>query len=546
MKPEIKNDTVGTVIMRAVRHTPLQCTALVFAVEGAVAASLLPPLLLGNAVGQMAARKILPVTTALGYFGLLALAGVLEALRESMLTVFGQRMTHTLRSAMCKKLDRLPAKFFVGQQSGALASYFVGDVDAVEELFTSGIISMFADICRLCGILLVIFAENRGLAIILLFALPLVFVFTRAVQKQVLRAQVDNRAAAAKASAHVPQTVHCIRTIHTLRRETYMCRTYDKALDDGFTAMEKTNFYDACYSPVILLVNAAVVALVMLLSTADAPFLHGLFGMSVGTAVTVIAYISQVFTPLENIGMEIETIQSAMAGVKRINTFLAQPERIVCPHAAHGASAKAAVELQNVQFGYGDGEVLHNLSFAVHAGEHMTLTGRTGAGKSTVFKLLLGLYRPQKGCVLINGVDAADIPDTGRRAVVGYVEQKFYRIPGTVAQQITLFDECITPQKVRQAAQVVGLHETIEALPQGYDTPCTPGIFSQGQWQLLAIARAIAAQPQILLLDEITANLDAGTEQMVLAALQRAGQGRTVVSISHRLYRQTGGRSIAI
>ena len=457
-------------------------------------------------------------------------------------------MTHALRSAMCAKLDKLPAEAFVNQESGAAVSRFVGDVDTVEELFTSGIISMFADACRLCGILAVIFAENRGLALILLVVLPLLYLFTRVVQKRMLKAQLQNRAAVARASAHVPETLRCIRTIHTLRRENYMEKAYDEALDDSFAAVEKTNFYDACYSPVILIMNAAVVALVMLLSAAGSPEVRAFFGMSVGTAVAVIAYISQVFTPLESIGMEIETIQSAVAGVRRINGFLAQAERVptaeTAPQAVPGAPS---VELQNVHFGYeSDEEVLHGLSFAVQKGEQVTLTGRTGAGKSTIFKLLLGLYRPQQGKVMLNGVEAATLPDTARRPLVGYVEQSFRRVPGTVRDQITLFDAAITPQQAEGAARTVGLHDAIAALPEGYDTPCTPGIFSQGQWQLLSIARAIAAGPQILLLDEITANLDAGTEQTVLDALQRAGQDRTVVSISHRLYNRTGGRSIEI
>ena len=518
------------------------------AVKAGLPVAAMPPLVLGRVVDRLTARQVVPFALALGYFGLLALSGGLDSLRESLLTVFGQKMTHALRSAMCAKLDKLPAEAFVNQESGAAVSRFVGDVDTVEELFTSGIISMFADACRLCGILAVIFAENRGLALILLVVLPLLYLFTRVVQKRMLKAQLQNRAAVARASAHVPETLRCIRTIHTLRRENYMEKAYDEALDDSFAAVEKTNFYDACYSPVILIMNAAVVALVMLLSAAGSPEVRAFFGMSVGTAVAVIAYISQVFTPLESIGMEIETIQSAVAGVRRINGFLAQAERIptaeTAPQAVPGVPS---VELQNVHFGYeSDEEVLHGLSFAVQKGEQVTLTGRTGAGKSTIFKLLLGLYRPQQGKVMLNGVEAATLPDTARRPLVGYVEQSFRRVPGTVRDQITLFDAAITPQQAEDAARTVGLHDAIAALPEGYDTPCTPGIFSQGQWQLLSIARAIAAGPQILLLDEITANLDAGTEQTVLDALQRAGQNRTVVSISHRLYNRTGGRSIEI
>ena len=537
-----KNETVRSVVLGTVRRQPLLCTALVLAVAGAVAASLLPPLVLGRVVDRLTARQVVPFALALGYFGLLALSGGLDSLRESLLTVFGQKMTHALRSAMCAKLDKLPAEAFVNQESGAAVSRFVGDVDTVEELFTSGIISMFADACRLCGILAVIFAENRGLELILLAVLPLLYLFTRVVQKRMLKAQLQNRAAVARASAHVPETLRCIRTIHTLRRESYMAKAYDEALDDSFAAVEKTNFYDACYSPVILIMNAAVVALVMLLSAAGSPEVRAFFGMSVGTAVAVIAYISQVFTPLESIGMEIETIQSAVAGVRRINGFLAQAERIptaeTAPQAVPGAPS---VELQNVHFGYeSDEEVLHGLSFAVQKGEQVTLTGRTGAGKSTVFKLVLGLYAPRRGTVRIQGVDPRSLTGPQRRALYGYVEQWFHPVPGTVRDQITLYDDTITEGQVRRAAELAGLAEAIGALPQGYDTPCTPDIFSQGQWQLLSIARAVAADPKLLLLDEITANLDAETERAVLRALKRATADRTVLSISHRVGADTG------
>ena len=158
----------------------------------------------------------------------------------------------------------------------------------------------------------------------------------------------------------------------------------------------------------------------------------------------------------------------------------------------------------------------------------------------------LGLYRPQSGEVLIHGVPAAALPDREKRWIFGYVDQAFQLIPGTVRDQITLFDPSITDEMVYTAAKRTGLHAVIGQLEQGYDTVCTPDLFSQGQRQLLVIARAVAAEPQILLLDEITANLDAGTEQMVLDALSSISADRTVISISHRLYQRTGGRQILI
>ncbi len=321
-----KNEAVRSVVLGTVRRQPLLCTALVLAVAGAVAASLLPPLVLGRVVDRLTARQVVPFALTLGYFGLLALSGGLDSLRESLLTVFGQKMTHALRSAMCAKLDKLPAEAFVNQESGAAVSRFVGDVDTVEELFTSGII----------------------------------------------------------------------------------------------------------------------------------------------------------------------------------------------------------------------------ISMTAKQGEQVTLIGRTGAGKSTVFRLLLGLYPAESGTVTIGGVPVADITDRERRTCISCVEQHFARVPGTVLDQITLGDPQITAEMAKHAAQLAGIDGAIEALPDGYDTPCSEGMFSQGEWQLLSIARAAAADPAVLLLDEITANLDAETEARVLEALRRASEGRTVLSVSHRIYENLGGRTVEI
>ena len=184
--------------------------------------------------------------------------------------------------------------------------------------------------------------------------------------------------------------------------------------------------------------------------------------------------------------------------------------------------------------------MLDHLSFSIEEGEQTALSGRTGIGKSTILKLVLGLYEPQEGNVWIQGIPATQIPEQEKRRLFGYVEQTFHQVPGTVRDQITLFDPAITSGMAEEAAGLAGLHETIMALKKGYDTPCMDGIFSEGQWQLLSIARAVAARPKILLLDEITANLDAQTEKEVLRALQRAAEGRTVISISHRVNARMG------
>ena len=543
MKTNRKNGVFTAIRMAAASH-PLLTAGTLLCVAASVAASLLSPLLLARVIDKLTAGLPLTFWAVLAYFGSLALEGGLSSAQESLLVLFGQKMTHALRSEMSRKLTRLPASTLAAQNPGEVAARFSGDVDTVEALFTSGIISMVADACRILSILAVIAVKNSGLAVILLLVLPLFAVFTRHVQKRMLAAQLANRRAVAAVSGQVPETLHNIRTIRALGLEDYMERRYDRCIGAGYAAMERTNFYDALYSPVVLVLNAVVVGIVMLLSASGDPTVLNFFGMSVGTSVAVINYISRIFAPIESLGMEIQTIQSAMAGVERIDAFLGQPERTA--PAAQPSAARGDVELSHVTFGYGEKEVLHDLSMTVKQGEQITLIGRTGAGKSTVFKLLLGLYPPQEGTVTIGGVPVAAITDRERRTCIGCVEQHFARVPGTVLEQITLGDPQITEEMAKRAAVLAGIDGAIQTLPQGYGTPCTDGMFSQGEWQLLSIARAVAADPAVLLLDEITANLDAETEARVLEALRRASAGRTVLSVSHRIYENLGGRTVEI
>lgn len=539
-----RNSVFAAVCGAAAAHRLLSVGTLLCA-AASVLASLLPPLLLARVIDGLTGGIPLTFAAALLYFGSLALEGVLTSAQETLLEILGQKMTHALRAEMSRKLTRLPAATLSEQNPGELAARFSGDVDTVEALFTSGVISMAADACRILSILAVIAVKNAGLALILLPVLPLLAVFTRHVQRRTLAAQMENRRAVAAISAQVPEALHNIRTIRALGLEDYMSARYDRRIGESYAAVEKTNFYDAVYSPVVLTLNAAVVGVVMLLSASGDARVLTLFGMSVGTSVAVINYISRIFAPIESLGMEIQTIQSAMAGVKRINAFLAQPER-AAQAAESAAVPRGDVAVDHVTFGYDGRTVLSDLSFTVKAGEQATLVGRTGAGKSTVFKLLLGLYRPEKGTVTIGGVDVSQITDRQRRSCIGCVEQHFARVPGTVLDQITLGDPRITRDMARKAARLAGLDAAICAFPDGYDTRCTDGMFSQGEWQLLSIARAAAADPAVLLLDEITANLDAQTEARVLEALRRASAGRTVISISHRIYEQLGGRMIEI
>ena len=386
MKNRQKKGVFAAVRAAAGEHRLLTVGTLL-CVAASVAASLLPPLVLARIIDRLTGGLSLSLLAALLYFGSLALEGILSSAQESLLVLFGQKMTHALRREMSQKLTQLPVATLVDQNPGEVVGRFSGDVDAVEALFTSGIISMVADACRILSILGVIAVKNTGLALVLLLVLPLLAVFTRHVQKRMLAAQLDHRHAVAAVSGQVPETLHNIRTIHALGLEDYMERRYERRIGDSYAAVERTNFYDAVYSPVVLLLDAVVVGVVMLLSASGNAELLTLFGMSVGTSVAVISYISRIFAPIESLGMEIQTIQSAMAGVRRIDAFLAQPERDIPPEREE---ARGDVVFSHVTFGYGESHVLTDFSMTVKQGEQVTLVGRTGVGKSTVFPVYRG------------------------------------------------------------------------------------------------------------------------------------------------------------
>lgn len=548
---------VKSVILETIKKQKMLSAGILTAVIGAVVAALISPLILAKIIDTVTAGNEAAFSVILLYFVLLALTGILEAAREGLLTVFGQKITHALRSSLMDKFVSLTADSVNKQEPGTLVSRFVGDVDTVENLFTSGIISMFADVCKIISILVVIWFQNRGLTLVLLVLLPFLFWFTRHVQKNMLAAQIENRKAVGRASGHVPETLHNIRTIHCLAKEAYMEERYDTYIGESYAAMERTNFYDAVYSPVILILNAVVVAVVMLLSASGNHMVLTFFGMSAGTAVAVINYISQIFSPVESLGMEIQTIQSAIAGIHRINEFFELEEKQIVEKDSETAAEECVeqmagghsenktadvpfVEFRDVTFGYDEHVVLDHLNLKVMDAEQVTLAGRTGAGKSTILKLLLGLYEPQGGEVLIHGRPAAAVREEEKRKLFGYVEQTFHMVPGTVRDQITLYDETIPADRVKAVAELTGLDDVIESSENGYDTKCTPELFSQGQWQLLSIARAAVAEPQMLLFDEITANLDTETEKAVLLALKRVAKDRTVISISHRTSAELG------
>lgn len=543
---ERKTHPVRAVFVTCMREHALLTVVLIAVIVASIVLALLPPYILGLIVDELVAKNASVLTPAILYVAAVFGQGLSGAGQEAAIAVFGQKVTHKLRSAMAAKLDRLPAAYFHEHDAGAISARIVNDVDAIEALFASGIVGMITDVFQVIGIVIAIFLESTGLGILVLIALPVVALWTRWIQKTTREARRDARSAIARESAQIPETLRCLRMVQLMGAERFMEGRYGKAVDDGFAAQTRSNFCDAVYSPVVISLSSLVIALMMGLAGSGGAW-AAFFGVSVGGAVTAINYVGNVFTPISDIGMEIQSIQDAGAAISRIGELLEAPEEKL-PEKTGAEDRQAAVALSHVTFGYKkDAPVLEDFSLSVAPGERVTLMGRTGAGKSTVLNLVMGLYQPDSGTVSVFGEPAGSFAADERRKTLGYVEQGFRRIQGTVLDELTLGDPRVTEGQAKAALEHVGLWESVLALPEGLATPCTQGTFSEGQFQLLGIARAIVFDPPLLLLDEVTSHLDPATEAQVLSALDAAAEGRTTISVSHRLAAAGhGGRIVHI
>lgn len=519
-----------------IKRCKLLAFSVIVFVVGSVIFAILPPLALESAVNSLAKGEQLGLKIALVYFVLLALVGVCDAVRGVLITKLGQKITTTLRQEMSEKLSRLPNSYFVNTESGKIVARFISDVDAIESLFKSGIINMTVDLMKIISIFIVIFTKSVGLGIVVLLVTPIVFGISIFFKNRMRVSQLKNRSAIAKMNNHIVETMHNMTSAHTLKKEQYLNELFNNYVDESFSALRQSNFFESLYTPIISQIKVLIVAAVMILASLSGN-VQQFFGIGVGTSVAIISYINNIFSPIENLGMEIQNIQSALAGVFRVNDFLNENEivqPIISDFQQFDFNAPA-VEFNDVVFGYDEQIVLNGINFSIKSGENVAFVGRTGAGKSTVYRLVMGLFKPNSGSVKIFGIDSHLIPDKLKRKIFGYIEQSTRIIDGSVKDQITLGDNDYNDEEVLATLKRVGLDEVVNHFDNGINTKCESGLFSIGQLQLLAVCRALIGNPKILLLDEITANLDSETEKKVALTIKQEQLTKTIVSISHRM-----------
>ena len=547
----MKNKLVTRTFRKVIRENIGLDILLVLAIIGVTLGSLIPPQILKTIIDSnlVPQSQVGLLNSAILYLTVLLVIGLSDFLKEAILTVAGQKITTEIRLAMMEKMGRIDARFFSRNETGTVVSRFTNDVDAVQTIFTSGIVGMFIDLLKMIGIVVSIWQFSPRLGVAALVLLPVLFVLTRVFQKKMLSAQMQSRVLIGSINNHIAESVRNIQMIKSFSRENYMEKRYEKYLTSNYGTVEEINFVNSIYPPLIQMIRSIVIAGIILFSAGKIQ----LSGLSLGMVAASIELMSNLFVPVETLGMELQNVQESMAGIRRVNEFYENDEEDPKDTALTASDvipdpAGVVLSFEDVSFAYDENtKVLENITLTIRPQESVTFIGRTGVGKTTLFRLVMGLIRPTGGRIAINGVDVADIPHSEKRRIFGYVEQEFHMIEGTVADQIGLKDPSVSRGQIESAVDMVGLSEYIASLENGIDTDISRGgAFSQGQKQLLAIARAVAANPPVLLLDEMTANLDSITEEKIVAALRKVSQNHTILSISHRLSSMIASDTIVI
>ena len=408
---------------------------LAFAVLGAVITSLIPPHILRYIIDNMLAQnshssnnnKLLAL--AFAYMGALLFIGVFEFLKEVILTILGQKITKEIRYDMMGKLENINTLFFSSNGSGAIVSRFTNDVDAINSLFTDGIIGMMVDCFKIIGIVISIWMFSSSLGIITLLLLPIIYGITRFFQGRMLKAQIQNRVLVGRVNNHISESLKNIQMIKSYSKEEYMEKNYTNYLLDNYKTIEKVNFYDSIYSPIIQITRAIIIGFIVVLSSKDLNYL----GISPGMVAASIELISNLFSPIDSLGMELQNIQQAISGIYRVNDFYNEPEDGIKDNSLlvediMKSDKDVMLAFNNVFFQYEEDDyVLKNINLDVKKNEKVAFIGRTGVGKTTLFKLVMGLIKPSSGSITINGVDVYDIPNSKKREIFGYVDQGISR-----------------------------------------------------------------------------------------------------------------------
>jgi ATP-binding cassette subfamily B protein len=472
------------------------------------------------------------VATVLYFITLVGGFAVLYA-QMVLMNMMGQYIMYDLRKQIFGHLQRLDVQFFDRNPVGRLMTRVTTDVDALNDMFTAGFVAIFGDIFVLVGIIGVLFWMNWRLALVLFSITPLIILVSMWFRRGARITFRQVRARIAAINAFLQEHISGISTVQLFNREQREAEKFDALNARHRDANLDANIYYAVFYPVIELIQSIGIALIVWYGGGQV--LRGT--LSVGALIAFFQYAQRFYEPISDLSEKYNILQAAMAASERIFKLLDTPVRIQDEGMLEVGEFQS-LEFRNVWFAYNDEEwVLKNVSFRVDRGERVALVGHTGAGKTTVTALLLRFYEPQRGEILINGVDIRRYTLGSLRALYAIVQQELFLFTGNVAENISLADPRIAQEAIREAAVRVQADRFISRLPQTYaDVVRERGAgFSVGEKQLLSFARALAFNPPVLILDEATSSIDTETERLIQEAIQTLMTGRTSIVIAHRL-----------
>jgi ABC-type multidrug transport system fused ATPase/permease subunit len=514
----------------------------------ATGAALAPPYLAGRAIDD-GIRK--GDTTALTVIVLAYLAAAVINWAATYAQTFlinwvGQRALQDLRIELFQHLQRLSVGFFSRNKTGVLISRLTNDVEALDQLVTDGISTLFSATLTLFGTAVILILLDPELALVTFLCFPVLLVASVAFRLASAGAYALTRVRIAQVTAYLQETLSGVRVVRAFGQETRHKARFAELNDEYRAANMKTVYLNAAYFPGVELLSAVATAAILLYGGNQ--LVDG--ALSIGVLASFVFYLQSFFDPIQSLSQLYTTYQSGMAALDKIFELLDEKPDIADPSdPVELPRVRGEIRFDDVTFSYGgDAIALDHVSLVVPPGQTLALVGATGAGKSTLAKLVARFYDPDEGRVLIDGHDLRDVTERSLRSQLGIVPQESFLFSGTIRDNIAFGRPDATDDDVRAASQAVGAHEFIERLPEGYDTEVGErgGHLSAGQRQLVAFARAAAADPRILILDEATSNVDVRTESQIEHGLRRLLAGRTALVIAHRLSTIRGAGRIVV
>lgn len=468
------------------------------------------------------------------YFGVLILGFVLNVVNTWLLQRMGQDIIYRMREEVFAHIHKLSLSFFNTTPVGKLVTRVSNDTEAVNELFSTILVKLFKNIVKIIGFAVVMLSKNVRMALFSFALLPLVGALTFFFRYMSRKAYRITRNKITELNTFLSEHISGMKLIQIFAREKEKYKEFETKSQELYRANWREVMTFAVFRPCIYMLS--VVAMVVIIGSGSSFVLEG--SISLGTLYIFISYISSFFEPIQELAEQFGTLQSSLASAEKIFSVLDEKPEIVSPENPVSVDIKGRIEFKNVWFAYEkDDYILKDVSFVIEPGEKVAFVGATGAGKTSILNLIGRYFDIQKGEILIDGVNIKDIDTDVLRSAIGQVQQDVFIFTGDIKSNISLGNENISDEEIREAAHIVGADTFIGKLPKGYDEPVTErgSTLSAGQRQLLSFARTLAYKPTILVLDEATANIDTETESLITQALEKLMEGRTTIMVAHRL-----------